>query len=233
MAFLFFYGVVMKYIKNLILSLKEIFIMMFLHYLILVITILIFGMNKAIILGSIFLCVLEIIYIVYKIRNDKLSFKSNNYLPYVLLGIGIASSYNMLLFFFNIRKDITTDINIIFNIICSGIIGPVFEEVLFRYSFINYLEKFNNNKKVIIISSIVFALCHTAFDSMIFALIIGFTNSYLYVKKRNILIPIVIHVSANIFVNFLYDFNIYILLLSLVLIIIGIIIIKKEEIDNA
>lgn len=219
----------MKYLKNLILSFREIFLLFILQYAIIISCLFIFGMDKSIIIGSIFICIIEIIYVIFKYKGKKIKVEQYNLFPYILLGIGITTTYNMILFAMNLGNEVNTNINIVFNIICSGIVGPIFEETLFRYSFINYLKKFNNTKMSIIISSIVFAICHTGITTIIYAFIIGLVNSYLYIKKKNILVPIVIHMSANIFVNVLNIFNPYILIIGIFLIVLSVTIIRDGK----
>lgn len=219
----------MKYLKNLILSFKEIFLLFILQYVILIFCMFIFGMDKSIIIGSIFICIIEIIYVVFKYKDKKIKVDQYNLFPYILLGIGITTTYNMILFAMNLGNEVNTNINIVFNIICSGVVGPIFEETLFRYSFINYLKKFNSTKMSIIISSIVFAICHTGITTIIYAFIIGLVNSYLYIKKKNILVPIVIHMSINIFVNVLNIFNPYILIIGIFLIVLSVTIIREGK----
>lgn len=219
----------MKYLKNLILSFREIFLLFILQYAIIISCLFIFGMDKSIIIGSIFICIIEIIYVIFKYKGKKIKVEQYNLFPYILLGIGITTTYNMILFAMNLGNEVNTNINIVFNIICSGIVGPIFEETLFRYSFINYLKKFNNTKMSIIISSIVFAICHTGITTIMYAFIIGLVNSYLYIKKKNILVPIVIHMSANIFVNVLNIFNPYILIIGIFLIVLSVTIIRDGK----
>ena len=219
----------MKYLKNLILSFKEIFLLFILQYAILLSCLFVFGMNKSIIIGSIFICIIEIIYVVFKYKDKKIKVEQYNLFPYILLGIGVTTTYNMILFAMNLGNEVNININIVFDIICSGVVGPIFEETLFRYSFINYLKKFNSTKMSIIISSIVFAICHTGITTIIYAFIIGLVNSYLYIKKKNILVPIVIHMSTNIFVNVLNIFNPYILIIGIFLIVLSVTIIREGK----
>ncbi len=210
----------MKYIKNLFLSLKEILLIMLIQYILLFGCIMIFGTNKSIIIGTIILSIFELIYIFIKLKGIKLSFK-HNYFPYILLGISISIIYNMIIFKLGIKFDITS-IPLILDIIVSGIIGPIFEEILFRYSLINKLSKFNNKTLCILLSSFIFAICHNGITTIIYAFIIGLFNSYYYIKKKDILVPIIIHISANIVSSFLFNFNPYILILGIILFVIGI-----------
>ena len=220
----------MKYLWKLFLSLKEIFIMMILQYVILFLCFIIFGTEKSIIWGSIILMILQIVYIVWKSMNIKFSNKLTYYLPYVLIGIGITSVYNMIIFKMGLGQEVTTEFNIILNIICSGIVGPIFEEFLFRYDLIRRLEKFNSNKWIIIIlSSIIFGLFHIGIITIIYAMIVGLINSYIYMKDKDIIKPIIIHMAANIFVNILTEYNIWILVFGIFLIVIGGLIIRNND----
>lgn len=210
----------MKYIKNLFLSVRKIILIMFIQYALLFGCILIFGMDKSIIIGTIILSIFELIYIFIKLKGIKLSFKQN-YFPYILLGISLSIIYNMIIFKLGFKFNIT-NITLLLDLLCSGIIGPIFEEVLFRYSLINKLSKFNNNTLCIVISSFIFAICHNGITTIIYAFIIGLFNSYYYIKKKDILVPIIIHISANIVSSFLFNFNPYILILGIILFEIGI-----------
>ena len=135
----------MKYLGKLFLSLREIFIVMIMQYAILIVCILTLGVDKSVIWGSILLCIFEIIYIVWKGKKSKFRISNSSYFPYLLLGIGIAAVYNMIIFKMVLGHDVNMDFPIVLNIICSGIIGPIFEEILFRHDLIRRLEKFNTN----------------------------------------------------------------------------------------
>ena len=216
----------MKYLWKLFLSLKEIFIVMILQYAILILCLSTIGVDKSIIWGSILLMLFQICYIILKCSRDSKVWQKRvdirSYLPYILLGIGIAASYNMIIFKFGMGQEINTDFPLILNILCSGIIGPIFEEFLFRYDFIKRLETFNNNKTIIIIiAGVIFGVLHTGTITIIYATIVGIINTYIYMKDRNIIKPIILHMAGNIFVNFLTGYNTLMLLLGLILIIIS------------
>lgn len=223
----------MKYLGNLFVSLKEIFIMMIMQYAILILCFIIIGPDSTVLWGSILLLVMQVIYIVYKIckkQDFKFNFKNRSYFPYVLLGIGIATVYNMIVFRINPPVEVTTDFPIILNILCSGIVGPIFEEFLFRFDLVRRLEKFNSNKWIIIIlASFVFGMCHNGIATIIYALIVGIINSYIFVKDKDIIKPIIVHIAANIFVNLLTGYNLIVMILGLMLIIIGYFIIRYKD----
>lgn len=161
-----------------------------------------------------------------KITENKVSMKL--YYPLISLGISIAIIYNMIIFKF-IPPTSTSSLPIFINIISSGVIGPIFEEILFRYVFYNRLKKKYSLKKSIIINSLVFALIHIHPIKIIYAFIIGIILNITYEKYKNIKVPILMHTSANIIVIFLTAYNPIILLLAIINLIINIKIIKEQS----
>lgn len=218
----------MKYVMNVLLSIREIIVMFIIQYVILISIILMFGKNDGIVLGTLAIVFIECCYIIYEYRTKKfdINLGNNLYFPYIFLGIGIAIVYNMIIFKLGIINDIIS-INIFINIIASAIVGPIFEEILFRYSLINKFEVYFSRKCSVWLSTIIFALCHTGIITIIFAFIIGIVNGYLYSTKRDILIPIFVHISANMITTFLFEYNGTILVLGFLLIIISYFIIKE------
>jgi len=217
------------YLKKLLLSFKNIFIILGMELLLLFAIVTILGKEKSILFGTIFLMFYFSCFSIFMLRKQKLSIKGINFFPYILLGISIASIYNMIIFKIGIMSEINVDISSIIVILSSGVTSPIFEEVLFRYDFINKLEKFNSNKWVVILlSGIIFGLFHNGIVTIIYGTIVGLVNAYLYVKHKNILIPIVVHSSGNIFVNFLTGYNPWILFFSFILLLLSIILMKKN-----
>ena len=168
-------------------------------------------------MGYILLILFDIIVAIYLyLRNKRKEKKVKvaNYFPIVYLGIGMAVALNMLIFLFNLNNEMA-DLNIYLAILSSGIIGPILEEMLFRYVFLNRLRNFFTTRNAILLSSLVFALLHGDIITMIYAFIMGFIFAYVYVKYDNIKVSIMCHIGANTIVIFLTSFNIWILLLGL------------------
>ena len=168
-------------------------------------------------MGYILLILFDIIVAIYlylKNKRKEKKVKVTDYFPVVYLGIGMAVALNMLIFLFNLNGD-TADLNIYLAILSSGIIGPILEEILFRYVFLNRLRNFFTTRNAILLSSLVFALLHGDIITMIYAFIMGFIFAYVYVKYDNIKVSIMCHIGANTIVIFLTSFNIWILLLGL------------------
>lgn len=219
----------MMYIKNLFLSLKEVFILMICQYVILIASLLVLGINKSLVWGTILLSFFELIFILLIFRKKRFRYKNDYYFPYLLLGISLAVIYNMLLFRLGIVFEPVENINIMLVIISSGIIGPIFEEILFRYFLLNNLNKFNSPIISIVLSGIIFGLFHNNLITAIYATILGIINAYLYVRKNNLLIPILVHISANIMTQLLIGYNLLIFILGCVLFLLSILIIKIKK----
>ena len=168
-------------------------------------------------MGYILLILFDIIVAIYLyLRNKRKEKKVKvaNYFPIVYLGIGMAVVLNMFIFLFNLNNEIA-NLNIYLAVLSSGIIGPILEEMLFRYVFLNRLRNFFTTRNAILLSSLVFALLHGNIITMIYAFIMGFIFAYVYVKYDNIKVSIMCHIGANTIVIFLTSFNIWILLLGL------------------
>ena len=148
-------------------------------------------------------------------KNKQKENKPNKYFPQIYLGISLAIFLNMIIF--KIKPPTNIEINYIpLNLITSGIIGPIYEEILFRYIFYNRLKKYNTQKKAILITNIVFALMHNSPIKIIYAFIMGLVFNYIYEKDKTIISPILVHVATNIISLFLHEYNIYILILSII-----------------
>ena len=212
----------MIYIIN---SSKEIFITYILNYLIIIISGLIYNLlgynnleyfvNNILPVILIIFYALTIIYLYKKNYIQEKSLSKKEYFPLSILGISLASLLNMIIFRL-FPPTSTTPLPIIISIISTGIIGPIYEEILFRYILYNRLKKKYSIKKSILITTIIFALTHLSPIKIIYAFILGLIMNISYERHKNILAPILIHISANTIVIFLYEYNTYILLLSII-----------------
>lgn len=107
--------------------------------------------------------------------------------------------------------------------------GPIFEEILFRYTALNKARERYTLWQSIIMISLVFALLHSGLINMIYAFILGLLVSYVYVNNGNILYPMVMHIAANGTSLFINNFNIYLLIISLIVIIIYLVLFIKKR----
>lgn len=190
--------------------------------------------NKSLIIVLIMLIIfLPIFYKLVKKYKKENTFKSKNIFLPIVLGITISLIYNITLFnlnnifyFTNIFE--LNSIPIIVQIISSGIIGPILEELLFRGIVYNKLKEFNKPMTAIILCSVIFGLIHSNIIDMIYAFGVSFMFIYLYEKYKTLKAPIIMHMSLNITIilmlklityNFIV-FNLYLLIVSIIILLI-------------
>ena len=218
----------MKYILK---SSKEIFITYILNYVIIIISGFVYNLlgynNINLFINNILpyiillFYIITIIYLYYKNYQKENKFSPNQYYPLISLGISLAVFLNMIIFLIYPQKS-TVTLSMPLAIISSGIVGPIYEEVLFRYLLYNRLKNKYSIKKSLLITATIFALIHLQPIKIIYAFLLGIIINIFYEKNKNILAPILIHISANTIVIFLSEYNTYILILSLINLIISI-----------
>ena len=76
------------------------------------------------------------------------------------------------------------------------ILSPIIEELLFRGIFLRRFNKELNVTLAILISSVLFGLCHN-FGGILGAILFGICVAILYIKSKNILVPILAHFLNN------------------------------------
>jgi len=82
----------------------------------------------------------------------------------------------------------------------AAIIIPVFEELIFRFSLIEYfLGKFKSENISIILTALIFAIGHFYYGPIAVLVIIlpGLLFGYIRVKESNISVPIIFHIINN------------------------------------
>ncbi len=76
------------------------------------------------------------------------------------------------------------------------VIGPIFEELIFRKLLIDKMGIYGD-KLAIIVSAIAFGLFHGNLYQFFYATFIGLVLGYLYTRSGNILYPILLHMLIN------------------------------------
>ena len=184
---------------------------------------------------------IPLLYRVFKKYKTKNNFKFKNIFIPIAFGISISLIYNITLFHLNNLFYFTSNfevsnIPIIVQIICSGILGPILEEIVFRGIVYNKLKTFNKPIISIILTSIIFALFHSDIINAIYAFGVSFILIYLYEKYKTLKAPILMHIFLNttiilmlnlIIKNFII-FNLYLLIVSIITLLILKIYIKKD-----
>jgi len=172
--------------------------------------------------------IIVIIYLLKKHYKKEKEIRLNNVISSTFMVVSISLILNMFFYYFNLQSNIIPTISIYLMILSSGIIGPIVEELLFRKILLNRLLNIYSVKKAIIIETLIFALFHGGVNGFIYAFVIGMLLSIIYVKYKNIKIPIICHMISNSLVLYLQGFNIYILCLAIVMLIIGGLLVRKN-----
>lgn len=216
----------MNLIKNILKSSKEIIITYILNYLLIFILCLIYMLlgykditnfiNTYCMYISLIFYLIIIIYLYKKNYKKEHPLSKKKYIPLISLGISLAIFLNMIIFILIPPQPIEITISPLLLLISSGIIGPIYEEILFRYLLYNRLKQKYSSKFSIIITTIIFSIIHINPINIIYALILGLIINISYEKNKNILSPILIHISANSIVLLLNEYNTYVLLLSII-----------------
>lgn len=177
-----------------------------------------------------FIILFPILYKVYKkyIKKSNYSIK-DIYIP-LLFGISISLIYNISFYNFNNIVHFTNNfdgstIPLYIQIITTGIIGPILEEILFRGIVYNKLKEFNPTMRSIILTSIIFGLIHFNLLNSIYAFGVSFMFIYLYEKYKTLKAPITMHMALNITTILTLDiiklnymiFNIYLVIVSIII----------------
>ena len=187
----------------------------------------------------IFLPILFKVFKKYRIKND---FKFKNIFIPIAFGISISLIYNITLFHLNNLIPFTNNfeissIPIVVQIICSGICGPILEELVFRGIVYNKLKEFNKPMSDIILTSIIFGLFHTDIVNAIYAFGVSFILIYLYERYKTLKAPIVMHIALNITIILMLNlitlnfiaFNVYLLVVSIIVLLILRIYLKMDK----
>ena len=224
----------MKYFKRLFKSLIPVFKYLVFSYLVIFISYVFFYVTgNDVAIKSIFdniiyvLSICSFIYSIYLSKKYKISYRKPwNLIILSMLGIGLACFCNMIIL--SIRVNTISSFSKILLIIAGIIMGPLSEEIVFRGILLDDLSKYNNKFIAILLGSFIFGILHRDLISMIYAFIFGIVTGIVYLKDRNLTNCILIHASGNFIVLLLTGYNIYILLLSFILLIISVFIIKRD-----
>ena len=120
------------------------------------------------------------------------------------------------------------------------ILSPIIEETLFRGIFLRRFNKeLDNVTLAILISSVLFGVCHS-FGGILGAILFGICVSILYIKSRNILVPIFAHFLNNLIsfllalsgIEYFVQGNLIVILVIIVLAIVSNFVLFKAIIDE-
>lgn len=198
--------------------------------------------SKAVLIVIIMIITLvPLFYSVYKKYKKQNNFQIKNVFIPMLFGISISLIYNISVFNINnlihfTNKFELSNLSIVSQIICSGVCGPILEEFIFRGIVYNKLKEFNKPMTAIILSSAIFGIFHTDILNAVYAFVVSFILIYLYEKYKTLKAPIIMHMSLNITIILMSSliiknftiFNLYLLIVSILILLILKIFINKD-----
>ena len=175
---------------------------------------------KDIILSYLIMYLAVIIFLIIYIlttNNSMLLNNPNAIYKYAIIGLTISMiPITIYLYKKNYHQSKKTILNLSLPIIIlyTSILGPIFEEILFRYTALSKAKKVLPKKYAIILISLIFALVHNNLITIIYAFILGLLLSIILEKYQNIVYPIIVHIFANLTSVFLTNSNLFLLIIS-------------------
>ena len=98
----------------------------------------------------------------------------------------------------NSTSELIGSTNVLIVILVVVIIGPIFEELIFRKVFVDIIGKYNI-RLAVFISAASFALFHGNITQVIYTFAVGLIFGWVYAKTKNIFYTIFLHMFINFF----------------------------------
>lgn len=190
-------------------------------------------MNNSSIYITIIMALIFIPLLVFNYKKNYKDDKLNSVYKFIILGFSLSLIYNFFGFYLDklLDTNLYGEFNIIETIIQTVILGPIIEEYLFRGMIYNGLKKNFNDKKSMIITSIVFAITHINIIQMIYAFLLNIILVKVYEKYKNINSCIIIHSISNLTTTFITIFLVKNnLILNILIFLIGIYSLKIKKV---
>jgi membrane protease YdiL (CAAX protease family) len=83
------------------------------------------------------------------------------------------------------------------SLLAVGIVGPIFEELLFRGLIFGELRKISTVRLALVIQALLFGIYHMNTVQGTYAFVIGLLLGYVYYRSNSIWAPIIMHISIN------------------------------------
>lgn len=143
----------------------------------------------------------------YKAEKQKLNtttFTQLCFICFAVMNIGIAVTSLLMYLLSSLGGEQLSDpiqqimgnSNIIFNLIATVILAPIFEELVFRKILIDKTAQYGE-KISVFLSALLFGLFHTNIFQLIYTFALGYALALIYVRTRNIKHTILIHAITN------------------------------------
>lgn len=149
---------------------------------------------------------IPVIYFVFYDKKEEKCERKVSYLMVAILGIGSCVVLNVLISlsglplisptYQELSKFIYTG-NFWLELVTAGIIVPIAEELIFRGVLFKRLCAVTKMKWAVIISSVIFGIMHGNLVQFVYATILGAVMCFVYIRCKNIIAPMLLHIAAN------------------------------------
>ena len=92
--------------------------------------------------------------------------------------------------------EIISSTTLIERVLVIGILGPIFEELIFRKLLVERTIKYGETFSIIL-SGFMFGLFHGNFQQFFFATLIGMLFAFIFIRTGNVIYPILLHMTVN------------------------------------
>ena len=137
-------------------------------------------------------------YFIFKKYQNHTRIKINKLLVLILFSMSFALFYNAYLSI--ICNYHVSELPLYVQIICSGLIGPIIEELIFRGIIFNKLKETYSINSSMVLTTVIFALFHASLTGIIYTFIFGYMLVNIYQYYKDLRYSILMHISANIIV---------------------------------
>lgn len=83
------------------------------------------------------------------------------------------------------------------SLLTVGILGPIFEEILFRGLIFGELRKITKVRIALVIQAVLFGAMHYDVIQSSYAIVIGILLGFVYYRSNSIIAPMIVHIAIN------------------------------------
>ena len=105
----------------------------------------------------------------------------------------------------NVVLNLTSSISPITTLVVVAVCAPIMEELMFRKMLIDRTYKYGEGMSIVF-SGLVFGLFHGNLNQFAYAFFLGIFFGFIYVKTKNIVYPIILHMITNFIGSFVGTF---------------------------
>ncbi len=147
----------------------------------------------------------EITHVTENENPEKLSASQD--IGYIVFGLSGALFFNLLAVLTNFTKISSrfaeglsgqTTVNFAIGLVIYGVVSPVAEEILFRGIIFNRMRRLFPVPAAIIVTSILFGVFHGNIVQGVYGFLMGLAITWAYEVTRNLTVPLMMHIVANI-----------------------------------